>query len=140
MGLWDFFGAVYDNMRDAVQKEIEWENEEEKNREEQLRREEELRKEQQEEQRRRKEAEEEYYGSWYSRRKCVGGPIRIEYANGRTTLRCYSPDAVYYGAEVIIEYVDGPVLQAYWSGNVLFANLPGGRICEWRAPGCPFIR
>ena len=75
---------------------------------------------------------------WACHPRVVNGPIRIEHReNGGSVIRCYPPGQVYPGADVA-EYTDARAIQAYWSGDVLYANLEDGRIVEWYNPGCPY--
>lgn len=68
----------------------------------------------------------------------VNGPIKIVHNGNRSEIQCFRPGMVYSGAEHSEYTQSARAISAYWSGDVLYAQLENGDICEWFSPGCPY--
>ena len=68
----------------------------------------------------------------------VGGPIKIVQHRENSEIQCFRPGMVYSGAQHSEYTYQAHAISAYWSGDVLYAQLDNGNICEWNSPGCPF--
>jgi hypothetical protein len=78
---------------------------------------------------------------WASYDDLVGGPIKIVNNSRQSEIQCFRPGMVYSGAEHSEYTPEGTyAISAYWSGDILYAQLSNNRICEWRSPGCPTMR
>lgn len=79
--------------------------------------------------------------SWAGHDDFVGGPIKIVNNSRQSEIQCFRPGMVYSGAEHSEYTPEGTyAISAYWSGDILYAQLSNNRICEWRSPGCPTMR
>lgn len=76
---------------------------------------------------------------WAGLADFVGGPIRIVHTGRCSEIQCFRPGMVYSGAEHS-EYTPSGThaISAYWSGDILYAQLDNNQICEWYSPGCPY--
>ena len=75
---------------------------------------------------------------WAGYDDLVGGPIKIVNTNRCSEIQCFRPGMVYSGAQHSEYTPEGThAISAYWSGDVLYAQLDNGNICEWYNPGCP---
>ncbi len=78
---------------------------------------------------------------WASYEELVGGPIKIVNTNRCSEIQCFRPGQVYSGAEHSEYTPEGThAISAYWSGDILYAQLDNNRVCEWYSPGCPTER
>ena len=78
---------------------------------------------------------------WADYENFVGGPIKIVNNSRQSEIQCYRPGMVYSGAQHSEYTPDGTfAISAYWSGDVLYAQLNNNQICEWYSPGCPILR
>ena len=77
---------------------------------------------------------------WASYDDLVGGPIKIVNTNRCSEIQCYRPGRVCSGSQHSEYTPEGThAISAYWSGDILYAQLDNNRICEWYNPGCPAV-
>lgn len=78
---------------------------------------------------------------WAGLEEFVGGPIKIVNNYRQSEIQCFRPGLVYSGAEHTEYTPEGTyAISAYWSGDILYAQLSNNQICEWYSPGCPYLR
>lgn len=78
---------------------------------------------------------------WAGLEDFVGGPIKIVNNYRQSEIQCYRPRMVYSGAEHSEYTPEGTfAISAYWSGDILYAQLNNNQVCEWYSPGCPIVR
>ena len=75
---------------------------------------------------------------WAAYSEFVGGPVKIVQHSENSEIQCFRPGMVYSGGQHS-EYTiqSHHAISAYWSGDILYAQLDNGNICEWYGPGCP---
>lgn len=78
---------------------------------------------------------------WAGYDEFVGGPIKIVNTRSQSEIQCFRSGMVYSGAQHSEYTPQGThAISAYWSGDILYAQLDNNHICEWLSPGNPFIR